>query len=319
MNQRRRSPPRPQDWKKHASAIRPRICSSRIRPRRLLLLGHQLRSAEEKFQQLQTERNTLEQQTGFADERIAQLEDELAALSASVTEQQARRAAPRRRERTGADARGQRRSELLQTLRLAVATEQQRHENLVSQRQPMAAREAGIGRADRCPPRRHRELRAPPRTCRRSNPSRRKPRWNRRPRNWQRAEENVAAISQERSARLAAVNNLDAELRGIRNSLNELHDQRGKEQVRQTQLQLRVDNLLEHVTRRYQLDLREFAADPYGFQKTLRVQLKRAVTPRVDDADDEASGRGSEAEARELRRRPPEKSMQPSSKRSSPI
>ena len=43
----------------------------------------------------------------------------------------------------------------------------------------------------------------------------------------------------------------------------------GKEQVRQTQLQLRIDNLLEHVTRRYQIDLREFKPDPYGFQKTL--------------------------------------------------
>jgi hypothetical protein len=55
------------------------------------------------------------------------------------------------------------------------------------------------------------------------------------------------------------VNSLEAELRATRNSLNELHDNRGKEQVRQTQLQLRTDNLLEHVSRRYQLDLREFS------------------------------------------------------------
>ena len=92
------------------------------------------------------------------------------------------------------------------------------------------------------------------------------------------AEENVASIAQERSTRLAAVNSLEAELRTIRNSLNELHDTRGKEQVRQTQLQLRIDNLLEHVTRRYQLDLREFSRDHYGFQKTLRVQMKRRAT-----------------------------------------
>ena len=58
------------------------------------------------------------------------------------------------------------------------------------------------------------------------------------------------------------MNTLDAELRAVRASLNELHDRRGKEQVRQTQLQLRIENLLEHVTRRYQLDLREFAAGP---------------------------------------------------------
>ncbi|MDQ6765150.1 MAG: hypothetical protein M3Z22_03490, partial [Verrucomicrobiota bacterium] len=51
------------------------------------------------------------------------------------------------------------------------------------------------------------------------------------------------------------------------------------EQVRQTQLQLRVENLLEHVTRRYRLDLREFALDQYAFQKTLRVQWKRRSRP----------------------------------------
>src|SRR4029077_10661110 len=93
------------------------------------------------------------------------------------------------------------------------------------------------------------------------------------------AEENVATISQERVGRLAAVNSLETDLRAVRNSLNELHDQRGKEQVRQTQLQLRTDNLLEHVTRRYQIDLRDFNPDPYGFQKTLRVQLKRRTNP----------------------------------------
>ncbi len=90
-----------------------------------------------------------------------------------------------------------------------------------------------------------------------------------------RAEDKVATVAQDRSTRLAAVNNLESALRTVRNSLNELHDARGQEQVRQTQLQLRVENLLEHVTRRYQLDLREFAADHYGFQKTLRVQLKK--------------------------------------------
>ena len=93
--------------------------------------------------------------------------------------------------------------------------------------------------------------------CRRSSRSRLKLRSQSQGDELAAAEERVAAIAQERAERLAAVNSLDAELRATRNSLNELHDARGKEQVRQTQLQLRVDNLLEHVTRRYQLDLRE--------------------------------------------------------------
>ncbi|MDQ6939767.1 MAG: hypothetical protein M3119_06375, partial [Verrucomicrobiota bacterium] len=205
----------------------------------ILLLEHRLRAAEEKLHQLQRERTTLEQQTTLSDERLAQLEQELNSLNTSIAEQQGRRSA-------ATDASQQARlheeetAEQLQSLRLAVATEKQRQENLVSQRQPMAAREEEL-----------RELI----DARRSDITN----YQRRLESQQaeseqaqaaidshtsevtRAEENVAAIAQERSTRLAAVNSLESELRGIRNSLNELHDARGQEQVRQTQLQLRVE------------------------------------------------------------------------------
>jgi chromosome segregation protein len=45
--------------------------------------------------------------------------------------------------------------------------------------------------------------------------------------------------------------------------------------VRQTQLQLRIENLTEHVMRRYQIDLRTFKTDSFAFQKTLSVVTKR--------------------------------------------
>ncbi len=240
----------------------------------ILLLEHQLRGAEEKLHQLQSERSTLEQQTSFANERITQLERELESLNASVTEQQARRAA-------AADASEQARlheeetTDQLQSLRLAVATEKQRQENLVSQRQPMAAREAELTelidarRSDIANYDRRLELQQ-------TESEQAQAAIDSHTSEVTRAEANAAAISQERSTRLAAVNHLESELRGVRNSLNELHDARGQEQVRQTQLQLRIENLLEHVTRRYQLDLREFSSDHYAFQKTLRVQLKRS-------------------------------------------
>ncbi|MGZ4984698.1 MAG: chromosome segregation protein SMC, partial [Chthoniobacterales bacterium] len=256
----------------------------------LLLLEHQLRAAEDKLHQLQSERSTLEQQTTLADERIKQLEEELASLHASVSEQQAQ-------QKAAADASEQARlheegtSEHLQTLRLAVATEKQRQENLVSQRQPMAAREEELRelidtrRADIANYERRLELQTTESEQAEAAIASHSTELNR-------AEENVATISQERSTRLAAVNNLESELRAVRNSLNELHDARGQEQVRQTQLQLRVENLLEHVTRRYQVDLREFASDHYAFQKTLRVQLKKrepeqavAEAPEIDASE----------------------------------
>ena len=242
----------------------------------ILLLNHQLRLAEEKLPQLQSERTTLEQQTTMANERIAQLEQELAAMTASVTEQQARRAAAAE-EGEQSRLHEEETAEALQTLRLTVATEKQRHENLLGQRQPMAAREAELGelidarRADIANYERRLELQT-------IESEQAETALQAQAAQLSAAEENVATISQERTGRLTAVNSLEAELRTVRNSLNELHDVRGKEQVRQTQLQLRIENLVEHVTRRYQVDLRDFNPDPYGFQKTLRVQLKRRVS-----------------------------------------
>ena len=249
----------------------------------VLLLQHELRAADEKLRQLQGERATLEQQVGLANERVANLEEETTALTAAVREHQARKL-------SASDASEQARlheeetSELLQDLRLAVATEQQRHENLLSQRQPMAMRAAELAelidarRADIA----NYERRIETQTLESEQAEKT---LQTQSAELQAAEENVAAIAEERTGRLGAVNTLEAELRTVRNSLSELHDQRGQEQVRQTQLQLHSDNLLEHVTRRYQIDLREFAADQFGFQKTLRVQLKRRGRPETEGSE----------------------------------
>ena len=64
-----------------------------------------------------------------------------------------------------------------------------------------------------------------------------------------------------------------------------MRDSRGTEEVRQTQLQLRIENLVEHVMRRYQVDLREFAADTFAFQKTLSVITKRRAKTESPAAD----------------------------------
>ncbi|MBA2744444.1 MAG: hypothetical protein H0U43_09110 [Chthoniobacterales bacterium] len=261
----------------------------------LLLLGHEERAAEERLRQLTIERTTLEQQTGFADHRISELEQELEHLTAESVEQQSRRA-------TAADASEQARlqeeetSSVLQELRLAVATERQRQENLVSQRQPMAAREAEL--AELIEARRadianyERRLESQQIESEQAEAS-----LESQAAELAAAEENVAGFAQERSTRLAAVNSLETELRGVRNSLNELHDSRGKEQVRQTQLLLRVENLVEHVTRRYHVDLREISRDQYAFQTTLRVQLKRRAAGILPASEGLQPSGGSQQDA----------------------
>jgi chromosome segregation protein len=46
--------------------------------------------------------------------------------------------------------------------------------------------------------------------------------------------------------------------------------------VRESQLQMKIDNLVEHVSRSYHLDLRTFAPDHAAFEKTLSAQIKRS-------------------------------------------
>ncbi|MBA3543367.1 MAG: chromosome segregation protein SMC, partial [Chthoniobacterales bacterium] len=86
----------------------------------------------------------------------------------------------------------------------------------------------------------------------------------------------------------AEVNTLEADLRMHRKSLSDLHDARGKEEVRQTQMQLKLENLAEHVMRRYQVDLREFSPDRYAFTKTYRAQIKQRGNAEPDPGAEEA-------------------------------
>jgi chromosome segregation protein len=93
------------------------------------------------------------------------------------------------------------------------------------------------------------------------------------------ANDMVAELTKAREGRLNALNEKESDARTLRDSLNNLRDLRGKQEVRQTQLQLRIDNLLEHVMRRYQVDLRGFKTDTFAFQKTLSVVTKRRAKP----------------------------------------
>jgi chromosome segregation protein len=228
---------------------------------------------ERKQAQLQSEKGTLEQQVQSADERIAQLERELESAREDFAEEQGRQAAAEQA-REHARAQEEETAEKLSELRLAVATERQRHESLVHHREPMAAREAEL--ADLVAARRGDIATYQNRLARQAGESEEaEARITAHASELEAAEGNVAALTEERSTRLTLVTEQESQLRGLRDSLNDLRDLRGKEEVRQTQLQLRIENLAEHVMRRYQIDLRAFTTDAFAFQKTLRAQLKR--------------------------------------------
>src|SRR4029450_6543323 len=89
------------------------------------------------------------------------------------------------------------------------------------------------------------------------------------------AQANSAKIAGQRATRLAAISDRESELRRVRDSLGELQDRRGQGQVKESQFQMKIDNLLAHISRSYQIDLRGFAGDKAAFEKTLRAQVKR--------------------------------------------
>jgi chromosome segregation protein len=236
-----------------------------------------VQDAEQKLTNLQNEKNTLEQQVQSADERIIQLEEELGSQRKTFEKELVRKSAAEL-VRENARSQEEQTAEKLNELRLAVATERQRHESLVNHRQPMAAREAEL--SDLVAARRTDIATYQSRLAMQAKESgEAEAKILRQTLQLEDANKTVAALAEERSARLTAVNEQEAQVRTLRDSLNDLRDLRGKQEVRQTQLQLRIENLVEHVMRRYQVDLRVFTRDTFAFQKTLSVITKRRAKP----------------------------------------
>jgi chromosome segregation protein len=229
--------------------------------------------AEQKLAGVETEKSTLEQQIRSADERIVQLETELGSHRKTFEDElEQKRTAEQARE--NARAQEEEAAEKLNELRLAVATERQRHESLVHHRQPMAAREAEL--ADLVATRRRDIATYQNRLTMQAKESEEaEAKILSETSELGKAGEIVTELADDRRTHLAAVNEQESRVRTLRDSLNDLRDLRGKQEVRQTQLQLRIENLAEHVARRYQIDLRTFTTDAFAFQKTLSVVTKR--------------------------------------------
>lgn len=237
-------------------------------------LRREASDAERKIDNLRSEQGALERQVGVADERIAHLERELQATRDQLTKERtelttfetAQKQTTQREEEL---------TEKINELRLAVATERQRHENLIAQREPMSARdaelvelisvrEADIGMYEQ-------KMAAQAEESRESEAA-----IQDQTRRREEVQANAANIAEQRSSRLAVISDRETELRRLRDSLGELQDGRGQRQVRESQLQMKIDNLAEHVSRSYHVHLRQFTPDQAAFEKTLSAQLKRS-------------------------------------------
>src|SRR6188472_2029355 len=243
-------------------------------------LQRELSEAERKIDTLQSERAALERQIAAADERLAHVERDLQSGRDQLASQKSELAAfEAAQEKTV--VREEELTAKTNELRLSVATEQQRHKNLIAQREPMNARDAELAElitvrkadiamyerklATQAEESRESETLIKTQTSQRDE-----------------ARANSAKIAGQRATRLAAISDRESELRRVRDSLGELQDRRAQGQVRESQFQMKLDNLLAHVSRSYQIDLRSFTPDEAAFEKTWRALLKRNEKSEVE-------------------------------------
>ncbi|PYJ28272.1 MAG: hypothetical protein DME90_08220, partial [Verrucomicrobia bacterium] len=245
-------------------------------------LQRELAEAERKIDSLRSDKNALEQQIAMADERITHFERELQTMRDQLAKEQAELAAFEAAQKQ-TTLREEDLTEKTNQLRLAIATERQRHENFIAQHEAMRAREAelveliGVRKADITTY--EAKLAAQAKESRESE-SLIKSQTARR----EEAKANAAKIADQRATRLSTISDHEGELRRLRDSLGELQDRRAQRQVRESQLQMKIDNLVEHVSRSYQTDLRAFAVDQPAFEKVLRAQAKRWIDRSASDA-----------------------------------
>ena len=236
-------------------------------------LHRELADTERKIDNLRSDKNALEHQVAAADERVAHLERELQTMRDQLAKERADLTAfeAAQKETT---SREEELTEKMNQLRLAVATERQRHENLIAQREPMRERETelveliAVRKTDIAMY--EARLSTQAQESRESEALIKSQSLQR-----EQAEANSVKIVEQRAKRLSTMSDRESELRRLRDSLGELQDRRTQRQVRESQLQMKIDNLADHISRSYQIDLRVFVVDRPAFEKVLRAQVKR--------------------------------------------
>jgi chromosome segregation protein len=285
------------DLEKEEAALRNQrdlTCTTRDEAKSTLEIASQLQrefsEAGRRIDNLQSEKTALDRQIAAADERIAQLENELQTGRDQFAKEEIDLAAFETAQQQTA-FRAEELTEKTNQLRLVIATERQRHESLIAQREPMTARAAelsemiAVRQADvatyekkltaQAEESRESESLIETQTARRDE-----------------AEANATKIAKQRATQLAAISDHEIELRRLRDSLGELQEDRAQRQVRESQLQMNIDNLVGHISRSYHVDLREFVADQPSFEKVLRAQVKRWIDRSAGDVTN-----GGEAES----------------------
>ena len=232
----------------------------------LALLEREARELAARADHLAREQAETERRCRAAAEQVDALEKRVRDTAAAIETQQATRAAAAEQVETFRTQENTL-SETLNELRLRVATEQQRHEGLRRQRQPMDARRTELAELI---VRRQREL---------DEHGRRLTQYGAEAEaladaietagaELAAAEAEIAVRREEHADASSALEALDAALRSQRQALTAWHDRRASQEVREAQLRLRHENLREQTAARYQVDLGGFQPEPAALLDT---------------------------------------------------
>jgi len=165
----------------------------------------------------------------------------------------------------------------LNELKIKVATERQRHSSLHRQRQPMEAR---ISELDELIAQRRRDIVAYEERAAAAlaeNAGIEESLGGMRGK-VEEAELSLAQLLDERANLVAELDEFSNTLRILRHQLSEAHDHRSRFEVKQAQAEMKLAALLEHIEKRYQLDLRTFGRDLHALRVAVRDQQKRSAS-----------------------------------------
>lgn len=203
---------------------------------------------------------------GELESTIAQVSAELDACRVSRSEAELRVQVARERESSASDA--------LNEIRVRVATERQQQENLHRQRGPMAARLAEL--SELLDVRRMDITNYENRigTLEAENASLRISIAE-----WQESlvgeETKLTAITAARAEVHESAGAIDSALRAARQQMVRIQEERGRIEVKSTQTEMRMENIRNHVSQRYQIDLESFGPDTYALLVAFRDRNKR--------------------------------------------
>jgi len=251
---------------------------------KIALLDRELRDVEGKVKSLAWEKQNTEERLSSTTAKTGLLESELTKLGEETASFQERFAATLAQVEALKDTE-ESLVESLNDLKVQVATERQRREDLNRQRQPLANRIVElqelissrqtdvrnyVARID--------QLEVENANLRQKNESLQQER--------EASDLQVERLAEEKTTRIGSIEAVESNLRQLRKQLTEHQEQRGEQEVKSTQFRLRLDSLLEQIQRRYQTDLNTFQAEWEPFLTSLKEQRSRLKATLETEAGD---------------------------------